>query len=269
MNSIEQDCTGYAANHEDQITLHTMDYRFNNMLYQLLSFGNINPVDWETLELTLDKETFQETAQTALAIDAQREKTKQVLQKYRRNFLEAAARIAFLNDYANVLYRCWYYDASYKKGLNQKLRLMTIPSANDANGYTGVVFSYGAMNRNSQHKEDAYLFLRAAMDTAFVKNASTLSINKNNNKEILDLLSSAAGEETVKMGSGEFSTNVLSSPMREMLESILENITGAVIYNPSVAAIIQGSMGGYISDNRDFDTCYTDMINKLKLYLHE
>lgn len=224
-------------------------------------------VDYSTKQILLDKDMVQELLEFwKTYYDMQRDTN--IVQKY-GNSQSLIEHMAFLVDGTSMLNAVRYNVSRY--GLSDMEPFFyVLPAWEEEDAYTAVIQEFGAVNAGSDCPEEAYRLLRYVMDYQmeynFSKSSTNLSYYLPVNKKILQ---SCLQSVTTQRGIGNFDVQPLTGEYETQLESILGNINDAVIPNPKIGSIIQEVMAPYINGDEEFDTCYTKLENRLKLYLSE
>lgn len=253
---------------EDKSAMHTM-HKVDTYLYDLLRLSNIQIVDTESLTQTVSRETVEEYAAFAQMAYGQMLKAAGHMREYSPNDLAEACRrnTVILTDQSMP---GWvrYYGAIYDQALNEEFQLISYPNQTDANKVTVDIPLYAAVVKKTDNAQDAYSFVRYAMDYSFSNINEQLPVSKQGVTGLLNNLSANTGK-TITVHSFTVKVGRMTAEQETYCKSLLDRITSGSIPNAGIEAIFTEAMGSYITGEADFDSCYQKFENQLGIYLYE
>ncbi len=137
-------------------------------------------------------------------------------------------------------------------------------------GYHGTVRDCAFINAKSRNTEVAYKLLKYILDYDYngldVGYSLGGTVNKDNYLKQLDTIKTW---EYAMSGGMKVPISAMSDAHYEEVQELLEQISGAYLINHETEAIFIETMAEYISDTKDFDSCYEQMKNRINIYLKE
>jgi len=240
----------------------------SKLLYDALRLTNLPLTDDVNKKLALDRGVFEDYASYIKLFSEQIDKTNALIERIGNNSADAFDLFTFAAVENQIAISTRYYAALFDQILGQKMHIVTIPNHDNSAEITADVSLFAAVPSGSKNPEAAYQILRAAMDTAYASNGDDMSLNKSNVKTVLDDLSGSQGK-TFNINGKSVVVPRMDSDLRGRLETILGSIAHGSIINNPVLEIFSDCMRPYIKDEKDFDTCFAYLENKLQLYLYE
>ena len=237
-------------------------------LYNTLRLTGVPLLDEQDKKLLISKDKLQEYADYGKMAYEQIYKSNQILQKYSRDFVGGVSRLTTMLSDTSLPFQMRYYDALFAQGLGQNLQIVAYPNNDDAGKLTADISLYAAIRNNTDQPQEAYWFVRFAMDASVGDITNDLSVSRKATEALLDELCRNKGKD-INIGA----MNVTISPMTEMLrlscEDMLEQVGSGSIRNGVIEEIFAETMKGYITGEAAFDGCWMDFQNRAELYLYE
>lgn len=226
-------------------------------------------LDYEKKQLTPDRDMLKEMMEFwKLWTEMRTQKMEEIMGKY-GNEMSIIEHFSFWADGTSMLNAVRHNISQYAV-LEKEANVYLMPAWDKQGSYSAFVTEFGGVNKNSSHPKEAYGLLRTAMDYQmtydFNKYDTSLYYNLPVNKTVLQ---SALQLVATQKGKGKFDIRPLTDEYQAQLEDALEHIDAAVIRNPKAEAILDEVMMPYLMGEEEFDTCYTTLENRLKIYLAE
>lgn len=189
-----------------------------------------------------------------------------VTKRYSNDLAGAMVHLSFLMEDYSFLNNLRYYQSVYAKQVGTASTVSFFGRLDG--GMTAQVMHYGAINADTDMKEAAQKLLRCVLEQQ-----CSMSFGKYDAAVAYAPVSVAGyqaclGELTVQGVQGTAIT-ALNGENLAIAQAIPERVTTAVIPNRVLGEIVQNTMAPYFTGVADFDGCYDDMVQKLKLYLSE
>lgn len=239
----------------------------NYPVYMIIEESQKSILNYEEKQVALDRDMMKEMMEL-WKLWAECNKSEEILGKYGKD-LSILTHYSFMSD-GTSMFNAVRHNVSQYAISDIKPYLYMMPAWDQQDSYMAYITEFGGINKNSSHPKEAYDFLRTVMDYQVVYNFnkfdSSLYYNLPVNKTIL---SSALQLVSTQKGMGKFDIRPLPKEYIEQIEEVLEHIDTAVIRNPKAEAIIKEVTMPYFTGEQEFDTCYTTLENRLKLYMAE
>ena len=260
----------HAASTGDDISamMCTVDASIGALLYDTLRLTGVEIVDPESKTLTVSDDVFLEYAEYARLSLEQIRKAGNLIRTYGGDFTGGLTHITsvYVCDQLPLYMR--YYEALFRKGLDEKLQLLYLPNCADPASLTADISLYAAIPKSTDAKQTAFDFVRFAMDSTVGDIGNDLPINRNSVALHLDQLCRDAGK-SVKLPTGVVTVPVMSETLRQQCEQTLDRISSGSIRSGVIDDIFTESMEAYITGEADFESCYAKFKNQMNLYLYE
>lgn len=220
-------------------------------------------------EFHSDEDSFHQTAEFAKLFYDNLPKMKAITQKYKNDFAGVTAHLSFLMEDYSFMNNLRYYQTLYPNAVGAEA--VMYPAGQRQGGLTVQIIQYGAVNASTESPDEAWSLLRSIAGSSCSMNFSKYEekqtyyapINRSVYNDCVTELSTQTGPGAKKP----------SEPLNEanaaLLKQIPEQITLAVIPNPSIGTLAEECMMPYLTENKDFESCYQELMNKLVLYLDE
>ena len=217
-------------------------------------------------EITIDQESFRHVAElTKLLVESN---SKINAQKYGNDFASVGSHYSFFLENYSFMHNLRFYQVVFHTAFNEDV--MMYPIQQPDGGVTAQVINYGAVNANSRNPDGAWNLLKAIADAP-----CTMDYGKYEKNNIYYTpVNVSAYEECVKelflqRAKIKNTREALNEENSEILRAFPEKVTSALIPNPSVGALVQDCMDPYLTGDKDFESCYQELMSKLALYLDE
>ena len=260
----------HAASAGDDISamMTAMDVSIGGLLYDTLRLTGVEIVDPDSKTLTVSDEVFQEYAAFARLSAEQIRKSGNLIRTYGGNFTGGLTHITsvYVCDQLPLYLR--YYEALFRKGLKENLRILNLPNYADPTSLTADISLYAAIPQSTDAKQTAFDFVRFAMESTVGDIGNDLPINRSSVALHLDQLCRDAGK-SVKLPTGVVTVPVMSEALRQQCEQTLDRISSGSIRSGVIDDIFTEAMEAYITGEADFEDCYAKFKNQMSLYLYE
>lgn len=239
-------------------------------LNMLMEQTQMIALDYDKKQVLLEKDVMEQIADFWKTM-LETERISEIYKKYSNNS-DYMDHFEFFVDGTSML-NAVRHNVSWYALAEKQPCFYVLPAWNQADSYRATICEYGAVNANSEHPEESYRLLRAIMDyhisydfNKFQKNISYyLPVNKS-------VLNSCVEMVKTQRGKGKFTILPLRNNYADyaaQLEEILNHIDNAVLPNTKVGSIVNEVMQPYFDGEKEFDICYSELENRLKLYLSE
>jgi len=254
---------------EDMCTIHIMSKQtITGILYDNIRLMGIDIVDLETDEYVIEDGTFRDLAEFSKLTYQEVMKSVSLMQKYSRDFIGGFNRLKAYWFTDSLPYNMRYYESIMRSGVGEKIKILAYPNLDDSETITADIVLYAGILSNTDNVEDAYSFIRYAMDMPMAGQNYDLSVNKEVVQSLLNEMTFGVGG-SVNIGSYRVIIHKLSPESIAECEGILDKISAGSIRNGGIEAIMKETMEPYILGEADFDSCYTKFKNKVEIYLYE
>jgi len=245
-----------------------IDGSIGALMYDVLRLTGVEIADLQSKTLSISDEVFLEYADFAQLSLAQIRKSGRILQNFGTGFTGGATHIttSYVNDQFPLYLR--YYEALYRKGLNETIRILSLPNYDDASTMTADISLYAAILQSTDAKQAAFRFVRFAMDSTIGDIGNDLPISRKSVELHLDQLCRDAGKN-VKLPTGMVAIPVMSEALRQQCEQTLACITSGSIRSGVIDDIFNEAMEAYIAGEADFAESLEKFKNQMSLYLYE
>ena len=152
--------------------------------------------------------------------------------------------------------------------MNEEFQLITYPNQTDANGVTVDIPLYAAVVKKTDNTQDAYSFVRYAMDYDFSNLNEQLPVSKQGVTGLLNNLSANVGK-TITVDSFTVNVGRMTAEQETYCKSLLDRITSGSIPNAGIEALFSETFKSYITGESDFESCFQKFTNQMELYLYE
>ena len=238
------------------------------LIYDTLRLSGVEIADLQSKTLSISDEVFQEYAEFARLMFEQSQKTAQILKNYGTGFTGGLTHVASVYGYDQFPLYLRYYEALFRKGLNENIQILSLPNYTNAASLTADISLYAAVLQNADAKQTAFDFVRFAMDSTLGDIGNDLPISRSSVALHLDQLSRDAGK-SVKLPTGVVTVPVMSEALRQQCEQTLDRISSGSIRSGVIDDIFTEAMEAYITGEADFEDCYAKFKNQMSLYLYE
>lgn len=237
-------------------------------LYDTIRLTGVPILDQQSKTLLIQKASLQGYADYGKLAHGQILKSEQILKKYSRDFVGGVSKLTTMLSNTSLPFQMRYYDALFAQGLNEKLQIVTFPSNYEAGTLTADISLYAAVLKDTDQPQEAYEFVRFAMDTSSGDITNDLPVSRESTAALLENLCQYKGKN-INIGSMTVTISPMTEALRDDCESILERIGGGSIRNGAVEEIFTETMGRYITGEAEFDICWAEFQNRVELYLYE
>lgn len=238
----------------------------NDYVTMLLIAFSIPVIDYNKDKVILDKDMFREIADFTkkyypYAVEAF--ENKQQNKFFSENLNKVDYFICNNQNFPNSLYLNENLSSIEKNYVN-----LSLPKFDNPNKMSGQIYHYTMINSNSKNKQLAYHASRTMMDIATHKNiGDNFPVNRQRFDEHLNLIMNSNNNSVLDNNKLPI---VVSEKQTSEIKSILDNIKSVSLYNIDELMIIRDGINPYISgENKTFDECFNEIVNKLNLYINE
>lgn len=226
--------------------------------------------DVQTGEVLADKDEVLNALEFTKIIYDDTAKRKEITGKYSQDFAGAVSHLEFLTENFSFLHNIRYYETVYPVYTGKEMNV-SIFSNQGNDGITAQIVQYGAINANTEYVEEAWAFLKYILDMPVTMSFEKYDMNtayyapvkKETYQDCVDVLNKQAGPgPSMKVGP-------LSDEYANWLNEVPEQVSNAKIPNVVYGAMLQECLVPYLKGEEDFETCYSTLVQKTKLYLSE
>jgi len=254
---------------DDQSAMQTLNgSSIGGLIYDRLRLSNIQVVNMANREVCIMEEVFQEFSEHAKLSYNQFVKSAQILKTYSRDFVGGVSKLTTLMSNETPLFQLRYYNALFDQGLNETMTVLTYPNYDAPQELTADISLYGAILKGTDVQQEAYNFIRYAMDSEVGEYTNDLSINRASVDAQITLFCENPGKR-VNIGSMFVDIPKMSGDLREVCESLLNKVASGSIRNSAIDGIFTEAMEDFICGNASYEDCYTKFKNKIGLYVNE
>jgi len=242
-----------------------------DVLNYLMEIAGQEVVDYENGQLVIDESEVLETADFIRPVYLNSAKNKAIRDGHTNDFAWSADHFTyFIEDYP-FMNNLRYYQSVFPNLINKEMYFAPF-TERDSDSITAQVVQYGAINAQTQHKEDAWKLLCYILNTvpetqAFSKYVTErvyyAPVNRASYQACIDDLCSSVGPGPEK------NVSPLSEENAVILQEIPSRVEKAVLPNTALGMLMQESMLPYMKEQDNFESCYGDLLQRLNLYLGE
>lgn len=220
--------------------------------------------------LLIDENSFRQLAEFTKVIYDNVNKIQGIVQRYRNDFVGAAAHLSFLLEDYSFMNNLRYYQSVYSKSLGEEMVMNPVTQLN-SKGITAQVIQYGAVNANSKVPDEAWKLLLAVANTSVSTDFSKYDEAKVYYAPVkVSLYNDCVVQLSTQNGKGaKGPAEPLDEENTSLLQQISQDVAMAVVPNVSIGNLVQECMEPYLIGNGDYESCYQGLMNKLELYLDE
>lgn len=253
---------------EEENAMHTM-HSFDSYLYDLLRITGIQIVDVDELTQTVSEDMLMEYAVFAQLAYSQCLQAAMDMREYGTdNIGEMLSRNTAILIKESMPANLRYFAAAYSKGLEQEIQLITYPNQYNARELIADISLYAAVINTTDNLPGAYSFIRSAMDNSVGNINEQLPVSRACVEALLATLGTSSGK-MITVNSKVVMVDKISEEQKEVCRSLLNRISQGSIANAGVRKIISDGLGGFIMMEKDFDSCYQEIVSELACYLEE
>lgn len=236
------------------------------LLYDHLRLSGIDISTPDNQARVLQDDIFEEYAHYLQTAIEEILTSEMILKAYQTDFKSAVSRLTTMLSTDSLAYNMRYYDALFSQCLEESVQILPLTDYQIPNNLTVDVSVYAAVSANTNHPEEAYQFIRYAMDAAIGVFDNDLSICKASVASLLDDLSHSEGE-TINTGEHKVTVNKMSDDIRTDCENLLNRIAAGSIKNSAVKTIFDSTMNDYLYGKASYSDSYSALCNQLDQYL--
>ena len=196
--------------------------------------------------------------------------------RYRNDFVNAAGHIDIMLEDYQLPTNLRYYSAYYSLGLQTEMTVLPLPLLDQPGQYSAQVMQYGVINARTTQPDRAWKLIRTLMDAdiadSYIRNnlseATEIPVRRAYAEKIVDSAQKSTGGKAMISGR-RMTIPALDTEYAEMIQSWLSSVQSAYIPNSVIGEIMETCMQPYYQDESDFETCFSQLKNRLWLYQNE
>ncbi|MDO4302019.1 MAG: ABC transporter substrate-binding protein [Clostridia bacterium] len=280
MSEISKDIYENADNMNVSVTSVTYDAGKFASFYRV---SGIDYIDTNNKTVNLNTPEFKAVADFCKALYKNAEKLTEIQSQLDSESVEDYTNNIgyFIGNNVNPMLYIYFQTIVTGYGGSNELnnvKALPLPMYNNSGKYCIDIDTFGAISSSSEYKNECYELLRTAMDTegclledsAANKVNSPVSVNKNSAKEVIDICLNDTNDSQFKLDNGKtVATAKYTQDFANETTDVYDNIEKAVLSNYSADNILSEVMIKYYRDEEDFNSCITELENKLTIYLNE
>ncbi len=250
----------------------TSDFAYSvltdNLSYSsCLNYSGLLGIDYAAKTLHLDQENVRELTDAYRELYNELVRANEISQKAAsvQDIIASGTFFAYTFDPANLMLSA---ATVMERDLNFTAKALMLPRYEQADEYIAQSVLEMAVNKNSNHPELAYRFIRSVMDGPALKVAEQ-GANSNYFYSINRSVCERYIEQVPDLMGAQAPGKTAYTHVEPALTHALENMSGCRSISGNVNQIIVESIMPYINGEDSFDTCYANMVAKLQLYLTE
>jgi ABC-type sugar transport system, periplasmic component len=231
----------------------------SSVMYWLETMG-VDVADIRNKKITLSQSDVKKAVELQKAVSNESAKVDAL---YTKSFVQNGTGSLFNPDFATFC----MWGCNQLPGIigiadkNQTTRYLAIPNKVNKASYTGVINLYGVVNANTKQSANAQKLLRYMMDNYKLSNGVINSLLSTPNIVNIQNYDTVLNDAIDRLPEGV--------EVPTAIKELINHTDKFVMPNNAVTAIVNDAFKPYMSGSQTFDVCYSEMTNKLNLYLNE
>lgn len=245
-----------------------LDIDSNDFLSPLLSAFQVPIADLQTGEILLPEDTLRELCDYLKLLNETRP-----IHENRKRIADYASRS---ENYPQIGFYLRTYGFPTWLGAHERMmetvgetsQVFLMPSCTDPDSRTGFLSFYGAVNNSSGQKSQAYRVLRELADSARGEGIGwNFPVSRESFR--LWLEENVVGQSWSMEIDGSAREIIPTQEYADRLSAAAESVTYVTAENWDTLHMIDECMLPYIEGSGDFEDCYRQAVNRLRLYVNE
>lgn len=242
-----------------------------DVINYLMEVAGQEVVDHESGQLVIEESDVLKTADFIKVVYLNSAKNKAIQSGHTNDFAWSAEHFTYFIESYPFMNNLRYYQSVFPNLTGKEMYFVPF-TERGSDSIAAQVVQYGAINARTEHKEEAWQLLCCILDAvpetqAYSKYVTErvyyAPVNKTSYQACIDDLCTSEGPGPEK------NVSPLSEENAVVLQEIPTRVETAVLPNKALGTILQESMLPYMKEGGDFDTCYVDLLQRVKLYLGE